>query len=278
MRKQRTLQGSVSVEGVALHGGEHVVAHLHPASIDFGVRFQVDGVVIPARSAHVIDTQLATTLGKEGSRVRTVEHLLATLYGLEIDNVLVVMEGAELPVLDGCASEWCAHLDRIGVVEQDEPVRCLFVQKTVEVRDGNRWARIEPAKSTALDVTIDFDHPSVGRQHLSLSLNPKIFVSELSWARTFGFERLVPAMQRMGLVRGGSLDNALVFGEEGPLNEGGLRANDEPVRHKMLDALGDLALIGHPVCGRLTTERPGHGITFQLVQALLSGKDSWKIR
>jgi UDP-3-O-[3-hydroxymyristoyl] N-acetylglucosamine deacetylase len=129
-----------------------------------------------------------------------------------------------------------------------------------------------------LDVTIDFEHPSVGRQQLSLSVSPQTFVSDLSWARTFGFERLVPALRRMGLVRGGSLENALVFGEAGPLNVGGLRAGDEPVRHKMLDALGDLALIGHPVCGRLTTERPGHGITFQLVEALLAQKDSWKIR
>ena len=278
MRKQRTLQGTFPVEGIALHGGEQVVAHLHPAPVNSGVQFQVDGVVIPARYTHVIDTQLATTLGKDGAKVRMVEHLLATLYGLAIDNVLVVMEGAELPVLDGCAAAWCGHLSRVGVVEQDQPIQRFFVEQTVEVRDGNRWARIEPATSTELDVTIDFDHPSVGRQHLSLVLNPKTFESELSWARTFGFERLVPAMQRMGLVRGGSLDNALVFGDEGPLNTGGLRAIDEPVRHKMLDALGDLALVGHPVCGRLTTERPGHGITFQLVQALLSRKDSWKIR
>ena len=267
-----------TVSGIALHGGQHVVAHLHPAVVDFGVQFQIDDVRIPSRYTHVIDTQLATTLGSEGVRVRMVEHLLATLYGLGIDNVLVVVEGTELPVLDGCASAWCEYIEQMGTTEQEQNVKQLIVKKTVEVKDGDRWARLEPAENTELDVTIDFDHHSVGRQRLSITLNPETFISELSWARTFGFERLVPAMQRMGLVRGGSLDNALVFGDEGPLNEGGLRALDEPVRHKMLDALGDLALIGHPVCGRLTTERPGHGITFQLVEALLSQKDSWKIR
>ena len=266
------------MEGVALHSGERVVAHLQPAPPNFGVQFQVNGIAIPARSTHVIDTQLATTLGQKGARIRMVEHLLATLYGLNIDNVLVVMEGAELPVLDGCAAAWCAFVSHAEVEEQEAPVQRFVVQRTVEVKEGKRWARIEPADSPELDVTIDFDHPSVGRQHFALGLDPENFVSELSWARTFGFERLVPAMQRMGLVRGGSLDNALVFGDEGPLNKGGLRASDEPVRHKMLDALGDLALIGHPVSGRLTTERPGHGITFQLVQALLSQEDSWKIQ
>jgi UDP-3-O-[3-hydroxymyristoyl] N-acetylglucosamine deacetylase len=129
-----------------------------------------------------------------------------------------------------------------------------------------------------LDVTIDFDHPHVGKQHLALTLNPGTFAEELAWARTFGFEHMVPAMQRMGLVRGGSLDNALVFGEAGPLNEGGLRAPDEPVRHKMLDALGDLALLGHPVCGRLVAERPGHGIIFQLIQTVMEDPESWEIQ
>jgi len=278
VRKQCTLQREVTVEGVALHGGGHVIAQLRPAPMDTGISFEVDGVLIPALASNVVDTQLATTLGKGGVRVRTVEHLLSTLYGAGIDNVHVLVQGDEVPVLDGCGAEWLYHLKQAGVLEQEEAVRQFCMLEAVEVRDGDRWARLESAESTELDITIDFDHPSVGRQHLALNIEPDTFASELSWARTFGFERLVPAMQRMGLVRGGSLDNALVFGSDGPLNEGGLRASDEPVRHKMLDVLGDLALLGHPVCGRLTAERPGHGIVYQLLQAVLSNSRSWKIR
>ena len=278
MRMQRTLRGDVRVEGVALHSGGPAVAHLHPAPMDTGVRFEVGGVVIPALAANVVDTQLATTLGSEGATVRTVEHLLATLRGAEIDNVYVVVQGDEVPILDGCGAEWLEHLNQAGFVEQQRVVRQFVIEETIEIQDGERWARIEPAPGFELDITIDFDHPSVGQQHLALQFDADTFASEIAWARTFGFERLVPAMQRMGLVRGGSLDNALVFGSDGPLNEGGLRSADEPVRHKMLDALGDLALLGHPICGRLVAERPGHGIVFHLLKTLLADTRAWKIR
>ena len=278
MRMQRTLGGDVRVEGVALHGGGRVVVHLHPAPMDSGVRFEVGPVVIPASAEHVVDTQLATTLGMGGGSVRTVEHLLATLHGAGIDNVVVSVQGDEIPILDGCGAAWLEHLNQVGFVDQERPVREFVIEKTVEVRDGDRWARIEPATGFELDITIDFDHPSVGKQHLALQFDKHTFASEIAWARTFGFERLVPAMQRLGLVRGGSLDNALVFGSEGPLNEDGVRSADEPVRHKMLDALGDLALLGHPICGRLIAEKPGHGIVFHLLKALLLDSQAWKIR
>jgi UDP-3-O-[3-hydroxymyristoyl] N-acetylglucosamine deacetylase len=277
VRNQRTLAGEVEVAGIALHGGGNVRALLQPAAVNTGVVFVSKGVSIPAQVAHVVDTQLATTLGQDGVHIRTVEHLLSTLYGLGIDNLTVLVDGDELPVLDGCGAEWIVRLRGAGVVDQALPVRRFFIKKPVEIRHGHRWARLEPSEQTELDVTIEFDHPHVGRQHLAMALVPDAFASELAWARTFGFEHLVPAMQRMGLVRGGSLENALVFGESGPLNEGGLRAPDEPVRHKMLDALGDLALLGHPVCGRLVTERPGHGVIFQLIQAVLADTRSWEI-
>ena len=252
-------------------------AELHPLDEDSGVMFDVDGVMIPAHASHVVDTQLATTLGKEGVRVRTVEHLLSTLWGMGIDNLCVKVSGDELPVLDGCASEWLTQITSVGVVEQAQMVRQFHIVKPVEVGTGKRWARLEPAEGMAMDVTIEFDHPWVGRQQLRMDVNPRVFESELAWARTFGFERLVPAMQRMGLVRGGTLDNAVVFGDAGPLNQGGLRAPDEPVRHKVLDALGDMALLGHPFVGRLVAERPGHGIVFELVQSVLSHSDSYEI-
>ncbi len=278
MRSQRTLSRSVDIQGVSLHGGDQTRVSLQPADVNTGVVFVCDGVSIPAHVAHVVDTQLATTLGVDGVRVRTVEHLLSTLYGLGIDNLMVFVEGDELPVLDGCGVEWIDHIRRAGIAEQPTKAQRIVVTKTVEVREGERWARLEPSDCTELDVTIDFEHPHVGRQHLSLVLEAETFATELAWARTFGFERLVPAMQRMGLVRGGSLENALVFGDDGPLNEGGLRAFDEPVRHKMLDALGDLSLLGHPVSGRLVAERPGHGIVFQLISKVVEQADAWEIR
>jgi len=277
VRPQRTLENEVEVSGIALHGGGPVRALLQPAAPNAGVTFSCGGVTIPARVEHVVDTQLATTLGVDGVRVRTVEHLLSTLYGLGLDNVNVVVDGDELPVLDGCGAEWIAHIQTAGMVEQQAPIQRFIIKKPVEIQDGDRWARLEPAETTTLDITIDFDHPHVGHQHLVLELGPHTFAAELAWARTFGFEHMVPAMQRMGLVRGGSLENALVFGAAGPLNEGGLRAPDEPVRHKVLDALGDLALLGHPVTGRLVAERPGHGIIFQLMQAVMSDTESWVI-
>ena len=277
MRYQRTLAGELDVSGVALHGGGSVRAVLKPAQAGTGVIFERDGQKIAACVENVVCTQLATTLGKGGTQIRTVEHLLSTLYGLGVDNVMVCVQGDELPILDGCGSAWVSRIQEVGLQEQSELIRPLIMERSVEIRDGDRWARLEPADGTELDITIDFDHPCVGRQNLSLALGPDTFDSELAWARTFGFERLVPAMQRLGLVRGGSLENALVFGEDAPLNEGGLRALDEPVRHKMLDALGDLALLGHPICGRLVAERPGHGIVFQLILAVTSATDSWRI-
>jgi len=277
MKPQCTISAPFEMKGVGLHSGDLVRATLCPAPVDSGVRFEVDGVEIPATVSHVVDTQLATTLGRAGARVRTVEHLLSAVYGLGIDNLRINVEGAEIPVLDGCGSRWSESLRASGIRSQGVPARTLRILRSVEVQHGDRTARLEPDSGFSMDVMIDFDHPSVGQQRLGVRMAPGVFDAELAWARTFGFERLVPAMKRMGLVRGGSLENALVFGEDGPLNEGGVRAPDEPVRHKALDAMGDLALLGHPLEGRLVAERPGHGLIVALVQAVLSSPDSWEI-
>ncbi len=278
MTQQTTLSGEVSLSGVALHSGHQVAARLLPAPTDHGIVFSADGVQIPAQVDRVVDTQLATTLGCVGTNIRTVEHLLATLMGLGIDNALVEVEGGELPVLDGCAEAWVRAIRGVGICEQGSLKRVLEIQRPVEFADGERWARLEPHPGLSIDVTIDFDHPGVGRQQLALDLSPDCFEAELAWARTFGFERHVPAMRRMGLVRGGSLENALVFGAEGALNPGGLKQADEPVRHKMLDAMGDLALLGSAVRGRLVAQRPGHGLIIGLVRLVLSQLDAWELR
>jgi UDP-3-O-[3-hydroxymyristoyl] N-acetylglucosamine deacetylase len=274
---QTTLRGRVEVSGVALHGGHPVRAWLCPAKANSGIVFESDGVLIPAVVDNVVDTQMATTLGLSGAKVRTVEHLLATLVGAGLDNVRVVVEGGELPALDGCGQAWLSHIHSAGIVEQGAPKMVLVIHKTVSFRDGERSARLEPSTVLALDLSIDFDHPAINSQRLSLEMGAGIFEAELSWARTFGFERHVAAMHRMGLALGGSLNNAVVFGESGPLNEGGLRANDEPVRHKMLDALGDLRLLGYPLAGRLVTQRPGHGLIVDLVRAVMAEPDAWEL-
>jgi len=277
MSAQTTLCDAFHRSGIALHGGHQVAVEIMPAPENHGLVFVVNGQTIPAHVERVVDTQLATTLGNGQVSVRTVEHLLATLVGMGIDNARIEVEGGELPALDGCGEAWVQSINGVGIRQQDSPKRMVKILRPVEVSDGERWARLEPCSQLALDVTIDFDHPSVGRQHLCLDIEPGSFETELAWARTFGFERHVPAMKRMGLVRGGTLDNALVFGEDGPLNPIGLKRSDEPVRHKMLDVLGDLALLGSAVQGRMVTERPGHGLIVRLIQEVVAQPDSWRV-
>lgn len=278
MTTQTTLSGVIERSGIALHSGEQVAVRLHPAEPGTGVVFVIDGVPVSATVGHVVDTQLATTLARDAVRVRMVEHLLAACAGVGLDNVRVEVTGEEVPVLDGCAAAWVDSITDTGLSSQSDPRQAAVVLRPFEIVDGPRRARLLPADETVLDISIDFEHAHVGRQQLELTLTPGTFARELAWARTFGFERHVPAMRRMGLVRGGSLDNALVFGEDGVLNTGGLRAVDEPVRHKMLDVLGDLALLGAPLKGRLEAERPGHGLIVGLLRAALDAGDVMEFR
>lgn len=273
MSAQTTLSGEITRTGVALHSGDEVAVRLGPGEPGTGIVFVIDGIRVPATLSHVVDTQLATTVGIGDARVRTVEHLLAACAGLGLDNLRVEVSGSEVPALDGCAAEWVDAIEATGLTSQEAPKRVAVVLRPFEVSDGPRWARLIPSDHTVLDVRIDFDHPAVGQQGLALRLQPGAFSRELAWARTFGFERHVPAMRRMGLVRGGSLDNAVVFGDDGVINPGGLRAPDEPVRHKMLDVLGDLALLGGPLQGRLEAERPGHGVIVALLRAAIRAGD-----
>ncbi len=280
MTPQHTIAGVVEASGIALHSGETVRAVLMPAEANTGIVFSRVGhqEVIPASVSSVVNTQLATTLGKGPVTIQTVEHLMSALWGVGVDNVQIEVEGSELPALDGCAMEWVKLLQGVGLKPQSSYRKFIHIMKPVEVRDGSRWARLEPANGMHLDVTIDFEDVHVGRQRFCLELSSARFVSELAWARTFGFEAHVPAMKKMGLVRGGSLKNALVFGTEGPLNPEGLRAVDEPVRHKMLDALGDLALLGFPIEGRLVAERPGHEIIVDLLRQVQKQSSCWETR
>lgn len=276
---QTTLRRPVSLTGDGLHLGTRTTVELRPAPVDSGYFFTREGCPgsIRATPAAVVQTFLATTLGNGAWSVATVEHLLAALRGTQLDNVEIAVDGDEIPALDGSARGWVELVQQAGVVELAAPRKQLVVRDVIEVRQGDRWARFSPASRLEIWARIDFDHPQVGLQELSMPLENGEFSHELAWARTFGFMADVDRMRAMGLAQGGGLHNAVVYGPDGPLNPEGLRAHDELVRHKLLDMVGDLALVGLPVVGRLEAERPGHALTVALVAELLARPDRWAV-
>jgi UDP-3-O-[3-hydroxymyristoyl] N-acetylglucosamine deacetylase len=278
---QRTLAAPVSCTGVGLHSGAPVHLRLVPAPVDTGVVFvRTDlpvPVSIPALSEYVTDTTLATTLMHRGAKVATVEHLLAALAGLGIDNVRVEVDGPEVPIMDGSAEPFAALVREAGVREQDEPKSFLLIRRAVTVRDGDKEATLEPADSFRVSATIDFRHPLISGQAMEVSLSEHTFSREIARARTFCFRRDVEAMQRMGLARGGSLENAIVVDEFSILNQDGLRFPDEFVRHKVLDAVGDLSLLGRPVVGHLRAFKTGHALNQKLVRAVLADATQYEV-
>lgn len=235
-------------------------------------------VEIPATTQHVVHTVLATSLGKSGVSIQTVEHLIAAMSGLGIDNARVEVDGPEIPILDGSAARFVDLIREAGgTVAQRRPKRFIVVKKTVIVGDGDKFARLEPAPCFSLRATIDFDHPIVNRQTFELTLSDTAFLRELAPARTFGFAKDVEKMHAAGLARGGSLDNAVVVDDYSVQNPEGLRFPDEFVRHKMLDAIGDLALLGAPIIGRYVAYKSGHALNTQLVAALLEQPRAYEI-
>jgi UDP-3-O-[3-hydroxymyristoyl] N-acetylglucosamine deacetylase len=278
---QHTIAKSGSLKGIGLHTGEPVSVTLHPAEPDHGVVFlradRDDAIPIPALVEHVVDTQLATTLGRDGQRIATVEHLVAALSAEGIDNLRVEVHGPEVPILDGSSMPWLTLLTDLGRTQQAEAQRYLRVLKAVEVSDGDRFAILRPADQLEIDISVDYPHPMLGAQQIVFLLDRQRFRQEIGWARTFGFLAQVEAMRAAGLARGGSLENALVFDDTRLLNEEGLQAPDEPLRHKVLDAIGDLALVGMPLLGRLVAQRPGHALHHALLNALLQDATAWTV-
>ena len=275
---QATVAHGFELSGVGLHSGAPARVRVCPAPAGHGrvfVRMDLDQTPIPALSGQVSATALATTLSASGpsgaaaASVSTVEHLLAAAFALNIDNLLVQVWGPELPVLDGSAQPWLA---RMAARPQAERAQVLELLESVQVQEGERWMRLSPAPSLALEVEIHFEHPAIGTQAWSGGAQD---FGEIASARTFGFEAQVQAMHRAGLSLGGSLDNAVVFGESGPINA--LRFPDEPVRHKALDLFGDLALLGARLRGRVQANRPGHAMTHALLQALWAAPSAWRL-
>jgi UDP-3-O-[3-hydroxymyristoyl] N-acetylglucosamine deacetylase len=271
---QRTVHLRQSVEGVGLHGGRPVRLTLAPAPVDHGLVFVrtdlAHPVEIPARAEFVVDTTLNTTLARDGARVGTVEHLLAALRGLGVDNVRIELDGPEVPILDGSSAGWVRLLDAAGIRAQKAPRKVAVVRRPVSVQEGDKEVRLTPAPAFSVHCAIDFRHPLITDQRFGVELSARTFVREIASARTFGFKREVDLLRSRGLALGGSLENAIVVDDFHILNPEGLRFPDEFVRHKILDAIGDLALVGHPLVGALHATKTGHALNLKLVRRLLS--------
>jgi UDP-3-O-[3-hydroxymyristoyl] N-acetylglucosamine deacetylase len=266
--RQHTIRKPVSIEGVGLHSGKVARVTMSPAPQDAGVVFKVraTGERIPARPESVVNSHYATTLGVNRTRIQTVEHLMAAFGGLGIDNVEVEVDGTEIPALDGSAKPFVAMLTAAGRVQQSARRRVLTLPCPLKVGSAGRWLHIVPSETFRITYTLDNDHPAIGTQALSWSPSERSFVEEFAPARTYGFLRDLGLMRKNGLARGGSLDNAIVLGNRGALN--GLRYDDEFVRHKILDLMGDLALLGRPIGAHVIARNGGHALNLELVLAV----------
>ncbi len=276
---QRTVAKRVSCTGVGLHSGEPATLTLAPAPADAGVSFvRMDlGVEIPARNEFVADTTLSTNLALGKARVHTVEHVMAALHGMGIDNCRVEVDGPEIPILDGSAAPFVCLVQEAGVKVQRAGKRWLVVEKPIEIRDGDKLARLEPAEAFSVAFTADFGHPLITNQAFRVTLGDRTFEREVARARTFCFRRDIERMQAAGLAKGGSLENAIVVDDFSILNPEGLRFPDEFARHKVLDAIGDLALFGMPVLGALSAVKSGHALNQALVRKVLADGSSHRV-
>lgn len=276
--RQKTLESPVQCRGVGLHSGAPVTMTLHPAAIDFGVHFlsQTEGVEIAATWRNVAPSALCTTLAQDGGSVATVEHLLSAFAGLELDNVLVELDGPEVPAMDGSAAPFVHLVERAGLIEQNAPRRAIQVLRPVRVEDGGAMAALEPAAEFSLSFSIDFASDAIRQQRISVVPTPARFKRDICRARTFGFLDDVERMRAAGLALGGSLDNAVVISGDSVLNEGGLRYSNEFVRHKVLDAMGDLYLAGGPIIGRFRGQRSGHALNRRLLARLFADPKAWR--
>jgi UDP-3-O-[3-hydroxymyristoyl] N-acetylglucosamine deacetylase len=276
MLKQRTLKSLIRASGVGLHTGQKVRIALRPAPPDTGVVFRridlATPVDLPARAELVGEARLASTLIKDGVKVHTVEHLMSALSGLGIDNIYVDLDAPELPIMDGSASPYALLLQQAGIEEQSAPKRFLRVKKSVEVREGDKWARLEPYEGFKLSFSIEFRHPVIERstQSVTFDFAETPYLKEIARARTFGFMQEVEDLKGSGLALGGGLDNAVVLDEQGVLNSEGLRFADEFIRHKLLDAIGDLYLLGAPLLGAFFAHKSGHALNNRLARAALA--------
>ena len=283
MLKQRTLKNLVKAVGIGLHSGRKVELVLRPAAADTGIvyrRTDLDPPVdIPARAESVVDVRMATTLGKDGAIVGTVEHLSSALAGLGVDNCYVDVDAPEIPIMDGSAASFVFLVQSAGLVEQNAPRRFVRVLKPVEIREGDKWVRLEPYFGFKLSFSIDFNHPAIDatEQTVEVDLALEPFVTTVARARTFGFVNEVEALRAAGLAKGGNFENAIVMDEFRVLNADGLRSDDEFAKHKLLDAMGDLYVLGKPLIAAYSAHKGGHALNNKLLRALLADEAACEI-
>jgi UDP-3-O-[3-hydroxymyristoyl] N-acetylglucosamine deacetylase len=283
MLRQRTLKNTIRATGIGLHSGNKVYLTLKPGEIDGGIRFRRTDlqppVEIPANALLVNDTVMSTNLVRDGVKIGTVEHLMSAMAGLGIDNAIVEVSAAEIPIMDGSAGPFVFLLQAAGIIEQHAPKKLVRILRTIEVHDGDKYAAFNPYNGFRVAFTIDFDHPAFHEDHKNacVDFSTTAYVKEVSRARTFGFMRDIEYLWSRNLARGGSMENAIVLNDEGVMNADGLRYEDEFVRHKMLDAIGDLYLLGHGIIGEYRGYKSGHGLNNALLRALLDQPDAWEI-
>jgi UDP-3-O-[3-hydroxymyristoyl] N-acetylglucosamine deacetylase len=283
MVRQRTLRNAIRATGIGLHTGEKVHLTLSPAAVDTGIIFRrvdLEPVVeIPARAQNVGDTQLSTCLMANDQRVSTVEHLMAAMSGLGIDNACIDVSAPEVPIMDGSAGPFVFLIQSAGIEEQEAPKKFVRVKRKVTIEDGDKVASLLPFDGFKISFTIDFDHPVFRDRsaHAEVDLSGNAFVREISRARTFGFMHEIEYLRSRGLARGGSVENAIVVDDYRILNQEGLRYDDEFVRHKVLDAVGDLYLLGNSLIGEFRAYKSGHALNNAILRALIARPDAWEM-
>ena len=281
--RQTTIAREIKLQGKGVHSGAPVSVTLHPAGPDTGLKFLVSKrgriiAEIPAEVGYVKNLTLCTVIGDDtGVTVGTVEHLLAALRGLSVDNCYIEIDSKEVPIMDGSSAPFVNAIDQAGIRELPEPRKYIKVLKPVRVQEGDSWGELTPHSGFHLDVEIEFDTPVIGRQRLAFDINPGVFRHELALARTFGFMRDVEKLWKAGLALGASLDNTIAIGDDTILNREGLRCPMEFVRHKMLDAVGDLALAGYPLLGAYRSVRGGHRLNASVLKALFADSSAWTL-
>lgn len=279
---QHTIAKSVSLSGIGLHSGKKVNLTINPAPPNHGIKFKrTDLPDSPNISAHfnmIVDTSLATVIGYNGFIVSTIEHIMAAFSGLSIDNALVELDAHEVPVMDGSSNPFAFIMQEAGIINQDVPRYYFVIKKQIKHIDNDKSVTIYPSDTFKVTYTIDFDHPLIQKQTYSVELTKDTFSSEIALARTFCFLNEVELMKKFGLAMGGSLDNAVVIDDQDIINREGLRFPDEFVRHKLLDCIGDFALLGLPILGHVVLEKSGHAFNHAFIQKFFSKKDSWETR
>ena len=284
MLQQRTITNSIKAMGVGLHSGKKVILELLPAPVDSGINFirsdLEPNVEIPAIFEHVGDTTLSTTLYKEGSRIATIEHLLSAIAGLGVDNCIIKVNGPEIPIMDGSAGPFVFLIQSAGITQQYKIKKFIKVKKEVRVERGDSFAAIKPFDGFKVSFTIEFDDPTINKyaSTSSIDFSSTSFVKEVCRARTFGSTKDLDYLQSQDLALGASVANAIAIGEDGIVNEEGLRFDDEFVKHKMLDAIGDLYLLGHNLIGQFTGYKSGHSLNNELLRKILDSEDAWENR